>query len=422
MQYIEINGNRKLCGDIKLHGAKNSILPILAGAVLVKGSSTLHSVPKLSDVTACEKIISHLGGKTERRGDVLVADTTDINNCEIPRGLMEELRSSIIFLGSVSARCGSASMYLPGGCKIGARPIDIHIRALQTLGYKVTFDGDYIRCEKGSAKGASVTLPFPSVGATENAILAAVTLEGTTTVINAAREPEIIDLADYLNSAGAKISGAGNSVIEIEGVKRLTSTEHTVIPDRILASTLMSAVAAAGGSAVIKNVNLSHLAPVIPVFEEAGCRMTVKKNVLSIASPRRIRAVKSITTGVYPSFPTDSQAPVMAALCTARGSSVIRETIFENRLRHVPELCRFGADIIVSDSTAIVRGRRNLHGARADCTDLRGGAAVVIAALAAEGKSEIYNIHHIDRGYESIEYQMQSLGADIRRVNDEEGQ
>ena len=421
MQYIEIAGKKPLGGALTVHGAKNSVLPILSGAVLIEGESILHHCPDLSDVAACGAIIAHLGGSVTREGDMLTVNTQQILSPEIPKALMEEMRSSIIFLGSLSARCGKACMYLPGGCKIGARPIDMHLKALKTLGYRITFDGSNICCERGDAKGASVTLPFPSVGATENVILASVLLSGRTVITNAAREPEISDLADYLNRAGARISGAGNSVIEIEGVSHLHTTEHTVIPDRILASTVMSAVAATGGDVLLQNVSLTHLVPVLGVYEEMGCRLYADHHELRIQSPRRPHAVKSIQTGVYPGFPTDSQAPVMASLCTARGSSVIKETIFENRLQHAAQLCRFGADIIVSDRTAIINGVKFLHAAEAYCTDLRGGAAVVIAALCAEGTSRIYNIHHIDRGYESMERQFSLLGADMRRVYDEKG-
>ena len=422
MQYIEISGKNKLCGELNIHGAKNSVLPILAGTVLVNGKTTLANCPDLSDVTACMNIISHLGGTTERRDDVVFVDTESITRGEIPQQLMQKMRSSIIFLGSLASRFGSACMYLPGGCRIGARPIDIHLKALRTLGYKITFDGSNICCERKNAKGADVVLPFPSVGATENAMLASVLLNGRTTIINAAREPEIENLADYLNSAGAKIRGAGTSSIVIDGVSKLSSTEHTIIPDRILASTIMTAVAAAGGEALLKNICLTHLMPILPVFAEMGCKMQAGSNEMKIKAPARLKAVKSIVTGVYPGFPTDSQAPVMAALCTANGTSLIKETIFENRLQHAGELARFGADVVVSDRTAVVTGVKKLHAAQAVCTDLRGGAAVVIAALAAEGRSEIYEIRHIDRGYEKIENQLAALGADIRRVNDEKGQ
>ncbi len=422
MQYIQINGGKALDGDINIHGAKNSVLPILAASVLIEGESVLHNCPDLSDVTACLKIIRSLGGSYIKSDSTLTVRADTVNRSVISKELMEEMRSSIVFLGSVSARCGSACMYLPGGCKIGARPIDLHLKALKTLGYKITFDGSNICCERASAHGGNVTLAFPSVGATENIILASVLLDGKTTIVNAAREPEIEDLANYLNSAGAKIRGAGNTVIEIEGVSHLYSTEHTVIPDRILASTIMSAVASAGGEAVLKNVSCTHLMPVLPVFDEMGAVMYAGKNELKIRFNNRPKAVKSVTTGVYPSFPTDSQAPVMAALCRARGTSVIKETIFENRLRHASELMRFGADIVVSERTAIVSGVRHLHGADVSCTDLRGGAALVVAALGAEGVSRINKVHHIDRGYENLEYLLASAGADIRRVNDEKEQ
>lgn len=422
MQYIEISGGSKLGGNIALQGAKNSALPILAGAVLIGGESVLHNCPALSDVDVCLRIICRLGGSAERDGSTVTVSSRDIDGCVIPKSLMEEMRSSIIFLGSVAARCGRACMYLPGGCKIGARPIDLHLKALQSLGYKITFDGSNICCDRANACGGKVRLAFPSVGATENAILASVLLDGESEIFNAAKEPEIADLAAFLNSAGAKISGAGTSHIKVAGVKRLHPAEHTVISDRIVTSTYIAAAAAAGGKICLKNINASHLAPVLPVFRQMGGDISITDSELTVGFSDRPRAVSPITTGVYPAFPTDSQAPVMAALCRARGSSVISETIFENRLRHVNELIKFGADITVNKNTAVINGVGLLHGANVFCTDLRGGAALIVAALGAEGKSRINNIRHIDRGYENTERQLAALGADIRRVNDEKGQ
>ncbi len=421
MQYIEITGAKKLSGSIRIHGAKNSALPLLAGSVLLGDECFLYDCPQLSDVTACAEIITQLGGKVSREGSTLTVNTAGINSAEISEELMNKMRSSIIFLGSLSAKHGSACVYLPGGCQIGARPIDLHIMALRALGYSITCDGNNICCRRASASGGTVRLPFASVGATENAILAAVLLDGTSTIINAAREPEIEDLAEFLNTAGAKISGAGSSIIEIEGVRSLSSVHHRIIPDRILAATIMSSVAATGGEAVLKNVRALHLSSVLPVFDEMGCKLFLGNNEIKIISNSRPRAVRSIVTGVYPSFPTDAQAPVMAALCRSKGTSRITETIFENRLRHTEELERFGADISVIGNTATIHGKPKLHAAEARCTDLRAGASVVIAALSAEGTSRIYDISHIDRGYEKIEDGLSMLGASVRRVNDEKG-
>ncbi|MFR5876623.1 MAG: UDP-N-acetylglucosamine 1-carboxyvinyltransferase [Eubacterium sp.] len=420
MEILEIIGKSRLGGEIDVHGAKNSVLPILAGSVLIKGTSVIHNCPKLSDVEVTISILKHIGAKISREGSTLIVDASGIDKCDIPEELMQEMRSSIIFLGSLSSRLGKACMYLPGGCEIGLRPIDLHLKGLTSLGYSISFDGHNICCNKSSVKANKIVLPFPSVGATENIILAAVLTKGKTTIINAAREPEIVDLANYLNKAGAKIFGASTPVIEIEGVEELGSVEHTVIPDRILATTLMSASAITSSELILKKVNPAHLMPILPVFDEMGCKLFVDRNALKIKAPKRLKRVKKIETQPYPGFPTDCQAPVMAALTTAKGTSVINETIFESRFKHISQLCRFGADIEVNDRVAIVNGTCDIHSAGAVCTDLRGGAAVVIEALAANGVSTIKNIEHIDRGYESIEKQLSSIGADIKRINYEE--
>lgn len=420
MEILQINGNSRIGGEIDVHGAKNSVLPILAGSVLINGTSVIHNCPRLSDVEVTVSILKHIGAKVIREGNTLVIDTSDINKCDIPEELMQEMRSSIIFLGSLSSRLGKACMYLPGGCEIGLRPIDLHLKGLTSLGYSISFDGHNICCNKGNVKANRIVLPFPSVGATENIILASVLTAGKTTIINAAREPEIADLANYLNKAGAKISGASTPVIEVEGVERLNSVEHTVIPDRILATTLMCAAAITSGELSLNKVSPSHLMPVLPVFDEMGCKLFVDKNKIKIRTPRRLRRVKKIETQPYPGFPTDCQAPVMAALTVAKGTSIINETIFESRFKHISQLRRFGADIEVNDRVAIVNGTKSVHSAEVVCTDLRGGAAVVIEALAADGVSTIKNIEHIDRGYEGIEKQLSLIGADIKRINNEE--
>ena len=420
MEYLEISGGAKLGGEISVHGAKNSVLPILAGSVLIKGESVIHNCPDISDVRITVDILEYLGAKVKKEGKTLIIDTREVNKSFIPENMMQELRSSIIFLGALVSRTKNACLFLPGGCEIGLRPIDLHLKALESLGYKPEFDGRNICCESAGTKSAKIVLSFPSVGATENAILACVFLKGKTTIINAAREPEIEDLADFLNSAGAKISGASTPIIEITGVNELHNVEHTVIPDRILASTYMSAAAITSSELVIKNVNHRHLAPVLPVFYEMGCKLRLADNSIMIKPPHRLNSVKKIETGAFPCFPTDSQAPVMAALTVANGSSVIKENIFENRFKHIPQLLRFGADITALSKIAVVNGVKSLYAADAVCTDLRGGAAIVIEALAAQGVSRIKNIEHIDRGYEPIEQSLASIGAGIKRIKDEE--
>ncbi len=420
MEYLHINGGRELYGSARIHGAKNSVLPILAATVLVNGVCEIRNCPHLSDVDVTLDILRHIGSKVSVDDDVITVDSTNLTDCYIPEGMMQELRSSIIFLGSLSSRLGNACLYLPGGCDIGLRPIDLHLRGLQSLGYHVTVDGSNICAAADHPHGARIVLPFPSVGATENIILASVLTKGTTTIINAAREPEIADLTAFLNAAGAKIKGALTPVIEIQGVPELKSAGHTVIPDRILATTLMSAVAATRGDVFLNNVSPTQLMPVLPVFDEMGLITYIGKSTIRAICKKRPNRVKSIDTQPYPGFPTDAQAPVMAALSVAKGSSVIKENIFENRFKHVSQLRLFGADILVNDRVAVINGVKHLHGTEAKCTDLRGGAAIVIAALAAQGESMIGNIGHIDRGYERLEDQLSSLGADVKRICNEE--
>ena len=417
MQYLEINGKKRLGGEIEVHGAKNSVLPILAGAVLIRGKSVIHNCPDLSDVRITCDILRQLGVKVKKEKNTLIVDASSINKKSIPEEMMKELRSSIIFLGALSSRTGNACLFLPGGCDIGLRPIDLHLKALKKLGYSLSFDGRNICCENNNAKASEIVLPFESVGATENAILASVFLKGKTTIINAAREPEIEDLANFLNSAGADIKGASTSVIEINGVNALNETEHTVIPDRIEASTYMSAAAITSGELYIKNINHIHLAPVVSAFYEMGCKLFAEEKALRIKAPKKLKRVKLIQTKAFPGFPTDSQPLLMAALSLANGSSLIEENIFENRFKHASQLIKFGADISVQSKIAIINGVNNLHSAEAECTDLRGGAAIVVEALASEGKSIITKIEHIDRGYERIENSLSKIGADIKRIN-----
>lgn len=422
MKYLQINGGKKLEGSIRVHGAKNGVLPLLSACVLVDGITVLHNCPRLSDVEVTVNILRYLGAKVTRNDDTLIVDASNIHRNNILEEYMKELRSSIIFLGALASRTGEACLYLPGGCEIGLRPIDLHLKGLKTLGYRVYADGHNVCAVKNNVKGAEIVLPFPSVGATENIILASVLASGVTTIVNAAREPEIADLVLFLNKAGAKISGISTPTIVIEGVKSLHSTEHTVIPDRILATTLMSACAITGGNVELTDVCIPHIMPTIPAFEEMGCRIKAEENTIFIKSPPRLKRVKKIETMAYPGFPTDCQAPVMSALSVAKGTSIVKETIFENRYKHIEQLNLFGTDICVNDRIAVVNGVKNIHSADVRCTDLRGGAAVVIAGLKAEGTSTVRDIYHIDRGYESIENQLSMLGADVKRMYDEKEQ
>ena len=419
MKYLQIQGGKKLDGTISVHGAKNGVLPLLSACVLVDGITVLHNCPRLSDVEVTVNILRYLGARVTRNDDTLIVDASNIIRNNILEEYMKELRSSIIFLGALASRTGDACLYLPGGCEIGLRPIDLHLKGLKALGYRVYTDGHNVCASKNNVKGAEIVLPFPSVGATENIILASVLTPGTTTIVNAAREPEIADLVLFLNKAGAKISGISTPTIVVEGVKSLHSTEHTVIPDRILATTLMSACAVTGGSIELNDLRVEHIMPTIPVFDEMGCTVMTGKNSVFIKAPPRLKRVKKIETMAYPGFPTDCQAPVMAALSVAKGTSIIKETIFENRYKHTEQLNLFGTDISVNDRIAVVNGVKNIHSADVRCTDLRGGAAVVIAALKAEGTSTVRDIYHIDRGYECIENQLSTLGADVKRLYDE---
>lgn len=422
MEYLEkivIYGGKKLQGEISVHGAKNSVLPILAATLLVKGISVIHNVPDLTDVDSSIRILEYLGAKVKRENSTLIVDANEIKENTIPEDMMREMRSSIIFLGSLLSRTKEAYICYPGGCDIGIRPIDLHLSSLRKLGAVITENGNCLCCKNTNSHGAKIILTFPSVGATENIIIAAAVSKGKTTIINAAREPEISDLAAFLNSCGAKIFGAGEGTIEIEGVESLYPCTHTIIPDRIVAATYMSAAALCADELIIKNIRSQHLSPVIPAFMEMGCRLYIDRNNLKIVSPKKLKRVRMIKTMPYPGFPTDCQSVIMAALTKANGTTVINESIFESRFKHISELNRFGADITVNDRSAIINGVKNLYGANVYCTDLRGGASMVIAALAAEGKSTIGDIYHINRGYEKIEENLALIGADIKRISDE---
>ncbi len=416
MAEIIINGGKKLNGDIKLHGAKNSVLPILAATVLISGISVIHNCPELSDVDAAVKILEHLGAIVVREADTVTVDCSNLKNHTIPDGLMREMRSSIVFLGAIAARMGKASLSSPGGCELGPRPIDLHLTALNELGLNIEDEHGILNCVCNEGlRGADIHLSFPSVGATENIILAGVTAKGTTIIHGAAREPEISDLVDFLNQAGANIQGAGSDNIIICGVPCLHSAEHTVIPDRIEAATYLAATAVTGGKITLLGAIPAHLTPVMSVLKTAGCELSVKQNKISLIAPVRLKRVPVIRTMPHPGFPTDAGSPLMAMLSVADGSSMFVENIFENRFRIVDELKRFGAKIYTNGRVAVIEGVKSLSGASTECTDLRGGAALIIAALAANGVTEINKIHHLDRGYERLTENLSALGALIER-------
>ena len=417
MDKLIVNGQRNISGKISVQGSKNGALPILSACVLTKSQVILHNCPKLSDVYAALKILNELGCKTDWQGNSLIVDSRDASAYSISDELMREMRSSIVFFGALIGRFGLAEFSTPGGCEIGLRPIDLHIKVMEALGTEIKNENGRISAKAPNGLSANnYVFQFPSVGATENAILAAAVARGTTVLENCAREPEIADLADFLNSCGAKIKGAGEGTIVIDGVGSLHGTEYSIIPDRIVAATLLTAGAMNGGDIVVDNIVPSHMRPLIPVFLEMGCNINVGESWIELKAPKRLGRVKHIVTMPYPGFPTDAQAPIMAATTIASGTSVFTENIFECRFKHVPELIRFGANIKVEGRMAVVEGVRRLYASSVAAPDLRGGASLLLAALAADGLSEISNVHHIDRGYENIENVLNQIGADVRRM------
>ncbi len=416
MSKIVIAGGNKLEGKIKIDGAKNAVLPILAATVLNGGKNVIHNCPELKDVLSTLEILKFLGCKVKKNGMTITVDSSDINEYRIPEHLMREMRSSIIFLGSIISRCRKAVISYPGGCEIGPRPIDLHLKALRQLAININDTRGYINCSVDQIKSEDIHLTFPSVGATENVMLAAVMAKGETVIRNAAKEPEICDLQNYLNAMGAKVSGAGTSLIRIEGVSKLHNVEYTVIPDRIAAATYLTASAITGGTVEITDVVAEHIQAVLAMLKECGCKIRIREKSITLSRHSVLQPVEMIRTLPYPGFPTDSQAPMMALLSLAKGTSIIAETIFENRFKHVEELVKMGANIKIDGRVAVVKGVEKLLGATVNATDLRGGAALVIAGLAADGVTTIDSIYHIDRGYEKIEEKLAILGANIKRT------
>ena len=415
MSYITIRGGRPLRGEITVQGAKNSVLPILAATLLAGDECRIEGCPHLSDVDSACDILRYLGCRARWDGGDLLVDSSTLTRCDIPQSLMRRMRSSVIFLGAILARCGWAELSYPGGCELGPRPIDLHLAALRALGASIEENGGKLYCQGRRLTGCEIMLASPSVGATENAMLAACGASGDTVICNAAREPEIGDLQNFLCAMGAEVRGAGGSVITVSPGKALHGCTHRVIPDRIVTATYLCAAAAAGGDITLHGADSRHLAAVTTALQQAGCHLESTADAIRLTSEGRLQALSPVRTAPYPGFPTDAQPVLMAALLRSEGCTVFVENIFENRYRHVDELSRMGAEIRVAGRVAVVNGVRTLHGAAVKCTDLRGGAALVIAGLSAEGTTRVTELSHIDRGYDAIERDLAALGAQIRR-------
>ena len=420
MERLIIKGGKKLSGTVKISGAKNAVLPVIAATLLGQDKETcLDEVPNLDDVRTISEVLRSLGVKVrhEPESNKLFVDAAAIENITAPYDLVRKMRASFLIMGPLLARLGSAKISLPGGCAIGTRPIDLHLKGFEALGAKISIGHGYIEAiAPEGLKGAQIYLDFPSVGATENILMAASMAEGQTVIENPAQEPEIVDLANYLNIMGAKIRGAGTNVIKVEGSKKLIAHDYTIIPDRIEAGTYMIAAAMTQGDVYIANAISEHLKPVIAKLKEAGVKVIEDVDGIRVICDRRPKAV-DIKTLPYPGFPTDMQAQFMAMLTISQGTSMVTETVFENRFMHVDELRRMGAKIKIDGRTSVVEGIERLTGCQVKATDLRAGAAVVLAALVAEGETQVGYIHHIDRGYDNLVQKLVSIGADIKRVD-----
>ncbi len=416
MDKFVIDGGRRLFGSIRAQSAKNSVLPLLAASILTEQRVTIRETPPISDVACMAQILRELGAEVRFEGGDVTIDSANACDHRISSALTKELRSSVFMLGSLLTRFGRAVCAYPGGCDIGLRPIDLHLNALKRLGVEIEEREGYILCSCKRLKGADLVLDFPSVGATENILLAAVMAEGRTVLEGAAKEPEIVDLQNFLNAMGAKIAGAGTDTVVIEGVTKLNGCDYLPIKDRIEAGTYLIGCAVCGGEVEVEGVNADSLGLLLHKLRENGCKIHVKNDKIRIASDRRLKCNRRIETRPFPGFPTDLQAQTAALNSMAEGCALIVENLFETRFKYVPELKKMGADIEVNGRSAFVRGVGRLHGAAVSCGDLRGGAALVLAALGAEGTSEVLDLAHIDRGYADMEGKLKSLGAQIRRV------
>ena len=411
-----ITGGYKLDGAIEVDSAKNAVLPILAGAIMCSSEVIINKFPNFVDVTNMCKILQSLGVKVDLGDKTAIINASNACANLVPVQTAKLLRSSIFTMGAMLARFRTARLAYPGGCDIGLRPINLHLKGLKDLGVKITENHGILNCDASSLRGGKVVLDFPSVGATENIMMCACLAKGKTTIINSAREPEIVDLACFLNKCGAKIYGAGTSTIEIDGVKQLFGCEYTPIPDRIIAGTYLIAAAITGGKIEVKGCNPQNFISLVDKLHNSGCVLTTKSDKIYLKSPKVLKSVGFIETATYPGFPTDSQAQMLALLTVSRGCSVVQENLFESRYKFVPELVRMGANVLVRERTAIVEGVPYLSGAEVYAKDLRGGASLVLAGLNAHGYTTVYDIHHIERGYSDFDKALNSLGASIKRV------
>jgi len=411
-----INGGKKLKGELEISGAKNAVLPILAASVINGGESIINGFPKLRDVDIMIKILTSIGCTVEKNDHSIVVNSKNIFTHEIDESLVREMRSSIFLMGPMLARFGKIKISYPGGCEIGHRPIDLHLKGLKEMGVKITEAHGFLECEVENLKGAEIHLDYPSVGATENIMLSAVLAKGKTIIRNPAKEPEIIDLQNFLNGMGAKIRGSGTGTIEIDGVDSLTNVVHRIIPDRIVAGTILVAAAITKSEITITNVVSDHILSILAKLKEVGCIILEKENELRIIPPSVLKPVDIIRTLPYPGFPTDMQPQIVSVLTLCEGTSIVTETVFESRFKHTEELMRMGAKIKVDGRVAVIKGVEQLTGAKVSANDLRGGAALVLAGLAAEGTTVVENIKHIERGYDNFDLLLQKLGADIKRI------
>ena len=413
MQNYILEGGRKLNGEVLISGSKNASLPIIAGTILSGKKTKLYNVPNILDTRITLEILQKLGCKVRKNNGKIEINTRQMNNTEIPEEMMNKMRSTVIMAGAILGRFKETTFSYPGGCEIGARPIDLHLSAFKKLGVNIEEKGGFIHCKYDKIIGAEINLDFPSVGATENIILLTVLSEGVTTIINAAMEPEIEDLAKFLNKMGANIVGAGTNIIKITGVKNLKDVSYNIMPDRIEAGTFLCMAAATGGNVKLLNAKSEHITPIIHKLEECGCIINIQNKEIEIIAQRKLKAV-DIKTMPYPGFPTDMQSVFASMLCIAKGTSVVIENIFENRYKYAYELQKMGSKVQIEGKTLIIKGVRHLNSANVEAKDLRGGAALVLAGLTAKGKTRINNIQYIQRGYENLELKLTKLGAKIK--------
>ena len=415
MDAIEITGGKRLEGEVQVSGSKNATLPQIAAALLAPGASVFRGVPDLADIRTLGRLLSSMGARVERQGGTMQVDAAQVEKPEAPYELVKTMRASVLVLGPLLARFGRARVSMPGGCAIGARPIDQHLKGLQLLGAKIELAHGYVEATAKRLRGATILFDLPTVTGTENLMMAAALAEGRSILENCAREPEVVALADALNAMGARIQGAGSSVVSIDGVTSLRPMDIHVIPDRIEAGTLLAAALITGGDVLVRGARSEDLDALLAKMREAGAKISSQDGALRIVAPERPDAVDFITAP-FPGFPTDLQAQLMACLAVAKGASRVVETVFENRFMHVQELSRMGADVAIDGHTAVVRGVARLSGAPVMATDLRASASLVLAGLRADGKTTVHRVYHLDRGYESLERKLSGLGAVIRRL------